>query len=79
MKRLLAWWNAEPHSHVADPVIMDNVTPAEPPNRELADQTNIDRVEFIQALLALGRDHARLTTALAESALENVNHGAMGK
>jgi hypothetical protein len=56
-------------------IIMDNIVPAELPNKALAVESKKVQTSLIQSILEMEKKAARLNTSLAELTLKNFNGG----
>lgn len=80
VQRMTHWFKAEPIVKPRDvivppPVTIASVSPAPPPNEEMAIETENARVELVHALLKLGRRDNDLRLATASLALMNMTGG----
>lgn len=65
MNRLFKWWRGEPK-----PVLLENVEPAKPIDKDLERRTEEAQVEFIQGLMKHGRRSAELRIELGRATLQ---------
>lgn len=66
------WLQGNREPIVQKPVIVQDIAPAEVPDKELEAETKEVRLEFVHGLLKLGRRSAELRSVLASSALFEV-------